>query len=483
MLLEDLLGTHGMKSGIRIAGLTADSREVKPGFLFAALAGTKLDGRAFVKDAIAKGAVAVIGTPEIEITVPHDIAFIASENPRRKLAEMAARYYGPQPDTIVAITGTNGKTSIASFMRQIWGNLGVRAASIGTLGVVTPDGADALRHTTPDPVAVHRILATLKERRIEHVALEASSHGLAQFRLDAVRLKAAAFTNLTRDHMDYHPTFDDYEAAKIRLFTEVLPQGSLAVINRDGARAEDFEAAARGSGHRVMTVGVEGRDLKLVSQKPHAKGQDIVVEHGGKRHEIKLSLPGAFQSGNALVAAALAIGLGNKADAVFAALESLTGAPGRLELAGETGEGAPVFIDYAHTPDALVNVLKALRPHTQKKLHVVFGCGGDRDQGKRPMMGEAAIRLADRVIVTDDNPRTEDAGTIRNAILKAAPGAIEIGDRALAIIKAIGALDPGDVLVIAGKGHETGQIIGKDVKPFNDLSEAKQALRAHGGRA
>lgn len=483
MLLEDLLGTHVMKSGIRISGLTADSRAVKPGFLFAALAGTKLDGRTFVKDAIAKGAVAVLGSPEIEMAVPHDVAFIASENPRRKLAEMSARFFGPQPDTIVAITGTNGKTSIASFMRQIWGKLGVRAASVGTLGVATPEGSDPLRHTTPDPVEIHRILATLKEARIENVAIEASSHGLAQFRMDAVRLKAAAFTNLTRDHMDYHPTFDDYAAAKIRLFTEVLPSGSVAVINRDGAHADEFEAAARGSGHRVMTVGVEGRDLKLISQKPHLRGQDLVVAYGGKQHEIKLPLPGAFQAGNALVAAALAIGLGNKAEAVFDALESLTGAPGRLELAGETGEGAPVFIDYAHTPDALVNVLKALRPHTEKKLHVVFGCGGDRDAGKRPMMGDVAVRLADRVIVTDDNPRGEDPSAIRNAILKAAPGAVEIGDRAMAIIKAIGALDPGDVLVIAGKGHETGQIVGRDVKPFNDLTEAQQALRSHGGRA
>ncbi len=396
---------------------------------------------------------------------------------------MAARFCGGQPRTIAAVTGTNGKTSVATFLRQIWAALGEEAASLGTLGIASPKGERPLGYTTPDPVALQAELAALAKEGVTHLAMEASSHGLAQYRLDGAKLTAAGFTNITRDHMDYHASFDDYLYAKLRLFGEVMGPGGVAVINADSAQFAEFEAVSWARGHRVISVGRKGRDICLVSTQAHARGQTLALVHDGDNYEVKLPLVGGFQASNALVAAGLAIGCGADAAKVFAALEKLTGAKGRMEEAAHLANGASVYIDYAHTPDALENVLEAMRPHTKKRLHVVFGCGGDRDPGKRPIMGEIAAKLADAVYVTDDNPRGEDAGTIRAAIMKGCPGATEIGDRAKAIETATAALDTGDVLVVAGKGHETGQIIGEKTVPFSDHEAVLAAAKRHGGGA
>jgi UDP-N-acetylmuramoyl-L-alanyl-D-glutamate--2,6-diaminopimelate ligase len=458
-----------------IAGLSADSRSVAPGFLFAALPGVNADGGAFVADAMKKGAVAILGSSNAREKITGDVVAVIDENPRQRLSQIAARFHGRQPDTIVAVTGTNGKTSVASFVRQIWTHLGHRAASVGTIGVVTEAKTKTLSHTTPDPIEIHRILAELAGQGIEHVAFEASSHGLAQYRVDAVKLKAAAFTNLTRDHLDYHPTFEAYTQAKLRLFGEVLASDGAAVINADSPLAGAFEDLARARGQRVIVVGERGRDLQLMERSPRDDGQRLVVHWKRREHCIELPLAGAFQASNALIAAALVLSLGGEADDVFRALEHIQGAPGRLEKVAVSPKGAPIYVDYAHTPDAIETVLLALRPHTEGKLWIVFGCGGDRDPGKRPLMGAAAARLADRVIVTDDNPRTEDAALIRRAVLARAEAALEIGDRARAIETAIASLDERDVLVVAGKGHEAGQIIGRETKPFNDADVARAA--------
>jgi UDP-N-acetylmuramoyl-L-alanyl-D-glutamate--2,6-diaminopimelate ligase len=457
-----------------ITGLTADSRAVKPGFLFAALPGAKLDGAAFAKDAVAKGAVAVLGSEAVR-NVAGAVA-IVDANPRKRLAEFAARFYGRQPATIVAVTGTNGKTSIASFVRQIWAHLGYKAASFGTVGVVSPNGTRTLSHTTPDPVEIHRILADLVDERVDHVAFEASSHGLAQHRADGVVLRAAAFTNLTRDHLDFHETFEAYEQAKLRLFSEVLPASGVAVINGDSPSADVFVRAARARGQRLILVGEGGGDLHIAKRSPQGDGQRLSVTWGGRTYDFVLPLAGAFQASNAMVAAGLVLGLGGNAERVFEALAKIEGAAGRLQKVGVTSSSVPVYVDYAHTPDAVETVLKALRPHTQGKLWIVVGCGGDRDPGKRPLMGAAAKAYADRVIVTDDNPRTEDPAAIRRAVLQGAPGAEEIGDRAAAIKAAILSAQRGDVVVIAGKGHETGQIVGRVTTPFNDADVAREAI-------
>ena len=396
---------------------------------------------------------------------------------------MAALIGLGRPRTIAAVTGTNGKTSVATFLRQIWAALGEEAASLGTLGIASPKGERPLGYTTPDPVALQAELAALAKEGVTHLAMEASSHGLAQYRLDGAKLTAAGFTNITRDHMDYHASFDDYLYAKLRLFGEVMGPGGVAVINADSAQFAEFEAVSWARGHRVISVGRKGRDICLVSTQAHARGQTLALVHDGDNYEVKLPLVGGFQASNALVAAGLAIGCGADAAKVFAALEKLTGAKGRMEEAAHLANGASVYIDYAHTPDALENVLEAMRPHTKKRLHVVFGCGGDRDPGKRPIMGEIAAKLADAVYVTDDNPRGEDAGTIRAAIMKGCPGATEIGDRAKAIETATAALDTGDVLVVAGKGHETGQIIGEKTVPFSDHEAVLAAAKRHGGGA
>ncbi|MEQ1866778.1 MAG: UDP-N-acetylmuramoyl-L-alanyl-D-glutamate--2,6-diaminopimelate ligase [Micropepsaceae bacterium] len=480
MRLSALARTTIAGADPEITGVTADSRAVKPGFLFAALPGTKADGGAFVQDAIAKGAGAVLGGEALRFQIDERCVGVIDQNPRQRLAQIAARFYEKQPRTIVAVTGTNGKTSVASFVRQIWAALGLKAASFGTVGVVSPSGTKTLNHTTPDPVEIHRLLAGLVEEGVDHVAFEASSHGLAQYRVDGVRMKAAAFTNLTRDHLDYHETFEAYEQAKLRLFGEVLPPGGVAVINTDSSSAETFARVARARGQRLIGVGEAG-DLRIVSRVPDGDGQRLAVSWDGRSYTIDLPLAGAFQASNALIATGLVLGLGADAADVFHALGKLQGAPGRLEKIATAPSGAAVYVDYAHTPDALETILSALRPHTRGKLWVVFGCGGDRDSGKRPLMGAAAKALADRVIVTDDNPRSEDPSAIRRAVLQGAVGAQDIGDRAKAIEAAIMSAEATDVVVIAGKGHETGQIVGREVRPFNDAEEVRAAVaRAKG---
>ena len=459
-----------------ILGLASDSRAVEPGFAFFAVPGTKADGLSFVPQALAKGAVAIVA----ESAPPHlpvDIALAIVPQIRPALAEAAARHAGRQPGTIVAVTGTSGKTSIAAFVRQIWLAEGHRAASLGTLGVVAPGGEVYGSLTTPDPIALHETLRTLADDGVTHLALEASSHGLDQHRLDHVQLSAGAFTNLSRDHLDYHPTSDHYLAAKLRLFDPLLPPGSPAVIDADSDVASRVIAAAEAHGLRVYTVGSRGQDLRLAAATPEGFASRLELDHAGERIILRLPLAGAFQVSNALVAAGLCLATGSAPSTVFAALANLVGAPGRLERVG-TRHGAPIFVDYAHKPDALEHVLTTLRPYTAGRLIVVFGCGGDRDPGKRPIMGAIASRHADVVIVTDDNPRSEDAAAIRAAILAQAPGAGEIGDRAAAIRAGIAMLGEGDVLVVAGKGHEIGQIVGDRVLPFSDKEAVITALES-----
>lgn len=459
-----------------ISGLTADSRQVRPGFLFAALPGQREDGRRFVADAVRRGAVAVLAAPGVD--VPAGVALIESDNPRRALSRLAARFYPHQPKTIAAVTGTNGKTSVADFTRQLWTFLGHKAASLGTLGLVSPEGARPGALTTPDPVILHRDLAALAEAGVEHLAMEASSHGLDQFRLDGVRVSAAAFTNLTRDHLDYHANMVAYYAAKRRLFAEVLAPDGVAVLNADTTEFADLAALVAARGGRVIDYGTKAKSLRLVALTTTAEGLllDLLLDDRPVRAE--LNLVGAFQAANALAALGMVVGCGAPLPEALAALPRLASVRGRLQRAGSRRNGAPVFVDYAHTPDALKTVLTALRPHAGRRLVVVFGCGGDRDPGKRPIMGQIAVGLADRTIVTDDNPRSEDPAKIRRDILAAAPGAIEIGARRDAIIRAVAELEPGDVLVLAGKGHESGQIIGTTVHPFDDVAVARDAIAA-----
>ncbi len=474
-----------------ITGLTADSRQVQPGFLFAALAGTQTDGRRFASEAVAKGAVAVLtdnpAALALDGAAKERIAIVADPNPQRLLALMAARFYPRRPKTIAAVTGTNGKTSVAHFTREIWQALGHPAASLGTLGWVVGAERRPGALTTPDPVALHRMLSELAGRGVDHAAIEASSHGLAQYRLDGLDVAAAAFTNLTRDHLDYHGDIDAYRAAKDRLFTALLAPGGTAVLNADSTEFARLAALVRGRGGRVVSYGgAEGADLRLLARQPRRDGQLLSLSLDGARHEIELKLIGDFQAMNVLAALGLAIATGSDAARAVAALPSLTTVPGRMQLVGERvfaeGGGAAVFVDYAHTPDALATVLAAARPHAERRLAVVFGAGGDRDTGKRPLMGQVATERADRIYVTDDNPRSEEPAAIRRAILTAAPGAREIGDRRTAIRAAIAALEPGDVLVIAGKGHETGQIVGKETLPFDDVVVAREALAAQEAR-
>jgi UDP-N-acetylmuramoyl-L-alanyl-D-glutamate--2,6-diaminopimelate ligase len=456
-----------------VTGITADSRAVKPGFVFAALPGTKVDGVAYVAGAFAKGAIAAI----VPRGTKADGPIIETNNPRLLLAKMAARWSGEQPDTIVAVTGTNGKTSVAVFVRQIWETMGFRAASLGTIGVVGPNGAEYLQHTTPDPVQLHALAAKLKEDHVDHLAVEASSHGLSQYRLDGLRLTVAGFTNITRDHLDYHETFDAYFEAKLRLFTELLPAGSGAVINADSPHGEEVRMRSESVGLSTFTVGHAGTGIQLLEAKREGLEQHLRLKVSGVEHAVTLPLVGDFQTSNALVAAGLVIAAGGEVEMAIRALSSLKGATGRLDLVGRTAEGVPAFVDYAHTPDALENALTSLRPYASGKLIVVFGCGGDRDAGKRPMMGRIAAQHADVTIVTDDNPRGEDAALIRKAILAGAPNAIEIADRAAAISHAIGQAHAGDLVLVAGKGHEEGQIVGNTVIPFSDHAAVREALQ------
>jgi len=478
------VGKSPMDRQREFSGLASDSREVKPGYLFAALPGGNANGAQFIADAVKRGAVAVLAPPEARSDAEKlGVRFIADENPRLRLARFAAAHFGAQPRTVAAVTGTNGKTSVTVFLREIWTALGHKSASMGTIGVVAPSGETALKQTTPDPIETHRLLAQLEREGVDHLAVEASSHGLDQYRLDGVEIAAGGFTNITRDHLDYHQTFEDYLATKLRLFREVVRDGGVAVVNSDAAHSQDFLAAAKTRGLEIVTVGEKGETLKLVARAPHDEGQSLKVAHAGKTYAVELPLAGDFQASNALVAAGLAIGLGGAADKIFAALAHLKGAPGRLEKVAYAKSGAAIYVDYAHTPDALQTVLAAIRPHVKGRLHVVFGCGGDRDRGKRPLMGKAASAFADAVIVTDDNPRSEDAAAIRKEALAGAPGAREIGDRAQAIGEAIAALGAGDALVIAGKGHETGQTIGNRTRPFSDRQVAIEAALALGGSA
>ena len=490
MRLTELAGPDAVLlppgSDPEIVGVAADSREVKPGFLFAALRGTRYDGRTFAGQAAANGAAAILTDDPAALALDtagrSRLAVVVDANPPRRFALIAARFHRRQPRVIAAVTGTNGKTSVAHFTREIWAGLGHPAASLGTLGLVSPTGRRPGALTTPDPAALHRDLAELAAAGIEHVAIEASSHGLAQFRLDGVAIAAAAFTNLTRDHLDYHHDLETYRAAKQRLFRDLLEPQGVAILNADSGEFAGLAALCRDRGIRVVGYGgAAAADLRILECTPQPSGQRLLCELFGERHGIDLPLVGAFQAMNVLAALGLVVATGAPLAAALRLLPGLGGVPGRLQLIGETAGGAAVFVDYAHTPDALATVLAALRPHAQGRLVVVFGAGGDRDRGKRPLMGEAAARLADRVYVTDDNPRGEDAAAIRRAILAAAPGAAEIGDRRAAIVAAVGGLNPGDLLVIAGKGHESGQIVGSEILPFDDSVVAREALDARRG--
>ncbi|WP_422365390.1 UDP-N-acetylmuramoyl-L-alanyl-D-glutamate--2,6-diaminopimelate ligase [Pelagibius sp.] len=468
---------------MEISGLTADSRQVAEGYLFAALPGSRVDGRDFIPQALAQGAAAVLAPEGTELpAAAKSVALITDPNPRRRLALLAARFFERQPATAVTVTGTNGKTSVASFTIQIWQALGRDAASLGTLGLQPPRPDAPASLTTPDPVELHRCLASLARDRVDHVVLEASSHGLDQYRLDGIRVSAAAFTNLTRDHLDYHGTMEAYLAAKLRLFTELLQADGTAVVNIDDRAGIQVAEACRARGVTLLTYGRAASDLQLLEQLPTATGQDLKLRLLGKDISVSLGVVGAFQAENVLAALGLVIAGGVAPEEAAATLNKLGGVPGRLELVGETAAGGHVYVDYAHTPDALETVLKAVRPHTRGQLSVVVGCGGDRDRGKRPQMGEISVRLADKAFITDDNPRSENPATIRQAMLAAAPGAEEIGDRGAAIATAVAALGSGDVLVIAGKGHETGQIVGGQVLPFDDRDVARTAILEAGGQ-
>jgi UDP-N-acetylmuramoyl-L-alanyl-D-glutamate--2,6-diaminopimelate ligase len=481
MRLRDLFGADAtidpQGDAVEVRGLAVDSRVVKPGDLFFALAGSKTDGSRFIEAAIAAGAVAVASDHRPQSP---RVPFVATPNPRHALALAAASFYPRQPATVAAVTGTSGKTSVAAFTRQIWQDLGVASASIGTIGLVSPKRTVYGSLTTPDPIALHRQLDEIAGEGVTHLAFEASSHGLDQYRLDGVRIAAGGFTNLSRDHMDYHPDVAHYLNAKLRLFRDLVVDGGAAVISADHDCSQQVIGAACGRKLRVIAIGraADGNEgIRLVDATIDGFAQKLALEHRGRRYTIKLPLVGEFQIENALVAAGLAIGTGSDADKVFAGIEKLEGAKGRLERVGERN-GAPVFVDYAHKPDALAKALQALRPYAKRKLVVVFGAGGDRDAGKRPLMGAIASENADSVIVTDDNPRSENPAAIRAAILAAARGAKEIGDRNEAIRAGVAALQPGDALLIAGKGHETGQIVGDKTLPFSDHDAVAAALGA-----
>ena len=475
---SELNKINALPDDLNIAGLTCDSRKVRPGFLFAALPGATADGRAFITQAVQAGATTILAPTGTNITPGDVVRLIVDDNPRRRFAQMAAAYYGKQPKIMVAVTGTNGKTSTADFARQIWTLLGKKAASVGTLGIIAPGWDNTGGLTTPDPETLHANLAKLVELGIDHGCIEASSHGLSQYRLDGLNLKAAAFTNLTRDHLDYHGSMEEYGQAKQRLFTEILSTDGVAVINADSDHSAEFIAAANSRNLKLLTYGQNGADIRLEKSVPIAEGQELTLTVLGKHFTITLPLAGTFQAWNALAALGLVIATGTEPAAALQQLEHLSGVPGRLQKVAQRVSGASIYVDYAHTPDALETVLKALRPHVtgNGRLICLFGCGGDRDPGKRPQMGAIAARDAEVVYVTDDNPRSENPDSIRRAILCASPLAIEIGERGSAIRHAVSDLHAGDVLVIAGKGHERGQIVGATILPFDDAEEAQKAV-------
>lgn len=470
-----------------VLGLAVDSRDVRPGFLFAALPGSHLHGASFIDAALAGGASAILtdraGYEQARALLDASaVAVVLCEEPRQALAYAAALFFGQQPLTIIAVTGTSGKTSVATFTRQIWQELGHRAVNLGTMGVLG-DYSAKLMHTTPEPVTLHRMLAKLSEVGVSHVAMEASSHGLDQHRLDGVRLAAAAFTNFSQDHLDYHADFEEYFAAKAGLFTRVLTEGAPAVINIDDPRGLEMAEIARRHGHKVIAIGrAEQASLRLLGQRYDAKGQQLRFSWQGAVHVVYLPLIGGFQAENVLAAAGLAIAAGARPEDVLSVLGNLTTVPGRMQLAATRDNGATVFVDYSHKPGALASALQSLRPHVLGRIICVFGAGGDRDRLKRPLMGQAAAEFADVVIVTDDNPRSEDPAAIRAEVLRGCPDATEVGDRAEAILRGVDALEPGDALIIAGKGHESGQIVGDTVYPFDDVEQASVAVAALDGR-
>jgi UDP-N-acetylmuramoyl-L-alanyl-D-glutamate--2,6-diaminopimelate ligase len=469
-----------------LSGLTADSRAVRAGMLFAALPGSATHGARFIPAALEQGATAVLTDAEgarfaAEALTDSDTALVVAEDPRAALACAAALWFGPQPEVMVAVTGTNGKTSVATFTRQIWAALGHEGINIGTTGIEGAWTAPS-SHTTPDAITLQKQLAAAASAGVTHAAMEASSHGIDQRRLDGVRLKAAGFTNLTQDHLDYHGTMAAYFEAKAQLFTRLLPDDGVAVVNLDGAKGSDVAELALMRGLRVLTVGKgQGADLQIAASRPDATGQEVRYLWQGRAFQTRLALIGAFQAENVAVAAGLAIAAGDAPEAVLSVLPRLTGVRGRMQLAATRKNGAAVYVDFAHTPDALETALQALRPHVMGRIVVVFGAGGDRDRTKRPLMGAAAKAHADVLYVTDDNPRTEDPATIRAAILAACPEAHEVGDRAEAILRAVDALQPGDALLVAGKGHESGQVVGTDVYPFDDVEQASVAVAALDG--
>ena len=477
------------QGGAVVTGVTADSRDVVPGTIFVAIKGAALDGAEFIQYAVRQRALAIVTTREGAVTaletmggVP-DVPLILVEEPRRILSDLAMRLHPRQPEIIAAVTGTSGKTSVADFLRQIWERLEIEAASLGTMGVASRSVSVAGGLTTPDPVGLHRTLQKLADGGVRALAMEASSHGLDQYRLDGVRVRAGAFTNLARDHMDYHPTTAHYAAAKLRLFTALIGEGGAVVANTDDALFALVAQIAAARGLRLIPVGEAAAEggFRILGTTYTAAGQRVEIAYGGATHSLDLPLIGAFQARNVLTAASLAIGCGAGAEAVIAALPTLDGVRGRMELVARRSLGAPVFVDYAHKPDALAAALSGLRPHVPGRLHVVFGAGGDRDTGKRPLMGAAAAEGADVVIVTDDNPRSEDPAVIRAAILAATPDATEVPDRAEAILRGVDGLEEGDALLIAGKGHETGQVVAGDVIPFDDAEQARIAVAALDG--
>lgn len=467
---------------VDITSLSADSRTVAPGGVFVALKGTKMDGARFISQAIHRGAAAVLADEEVSVKIPPGYPLIRVANPHQALARAAARFYARQPEIMVAVTGTNGKTSVVSFVRQIWKMLGFTPASLGTLGVSAPAGHRSLNRTTPDPVTLHALLSDLQGEGVTHAAVEASSHGLAQYRLDGVKLTAAAFTNLSRDHLDYHNTVESYFAAKTRLFAELLPRGAGAVVNVDSGYGRRIAAIAREGNLTLATVGKTGADLRLTGRRREGMGQRLTIAFGGREHSVFLPLLGDFQAENALLAAGLVIATGGPGEMVAQVLGRLKGADGRLEYVAMTPKAAPIYVDYAHTPDALDTVLRAVRPYVSGRLVVVFGAGGDRDHGKRALMGQAVARYGDVAIVTDDNPRMEDPAVIRRAVLTGCPDACEIGDRGEAIAYGMSILKKGDVMLVAGKGHESGQAVGDTILPFSDRGIIRSFSHKLGGR-
>jgi UDP-N-acetylmuramoyl-L-alanyl-D-glutamate--2,6-diaminopimelate ligase len=465
----------GDYGGEPVTGFAIDHRKVAPGTVFGAFEGTVANGEDFIPAAVAAGAVAVVARPQAEVS---GAAHLADAQPRRAFARLAAQFFRPVPETVVAVTGTNGKTSTVEMTRQIWRMCGQRAASIGTLGVTTPDESVSTGLTTPDIVTFLSNMTGLAREGVTHVAYEASSHGLSQYRNEGLPVSAGAFTNLSRDHLDYHADMDDYFAAKMRLFSEVVSAGGAAVIWADDAWSERAMAAARDRGLAVFGVGEAGEAIRILSRQPGQLGQELEIEHQGARHKVMLPLIGAYQAANALVAAGLVLATGGEPAQVFDALSRLQPVRGRLERAVITAAGVPVYVDYAHTPDALAAAIAALRPHVEGRLITVFGAGGDRDVGKRAQMGEVAATRSELVIVTDDNPRGEDPAAIRQQVLAGAPGASEVGDRRAAIRAAIDEAGAGDIVLIAGKGHEQGQIVGTGdamrVLPFDDVTVARE---------